>query len=233
MYQNTPTGNYNGMIAPLHPLGIKGVLWYQGESNAGKPDGYGEKLIRMASHWRQKWGQGDFPFLVAQLPNWSPKGNVIDWSRMREEQMKILTLPNTGVAVTYDSGESNDLHPLNKKAVGERLASEALRLVYGATDTPRSPYIKSILKSGNDLHLCFETDGSALKAKNAAVVAGLSIWYKDIQVPVPGEIHKNKMVIKNVLDGATDVSYAWCDDPRDANLYNLENLPAYPFKKQL
>ena len=233
-FQNTPIGNYNGMIAPFHNFPIKGVLWYQGESNAGSPEGYSDKLKTLITDWRQNWNQGDFPFIFAQLPNWAPKGRMTNWAYLRDEQAKVLTLVNTRMAVTYDSGEHNDLHPLNKKAVGERLAGEALSLAYGFDLTSTAPTIQTINKMASQCILTFDVFGSNLVLKHGQHVQGLSLWINDIEIPTEGLIINNTVITKApYMADVTAISYAWSDDPSDANLYNEEGLPAAPFKKQL
>ncbi|MCL1991246.1 MAG: sialate O-acetylesterase [Defluviitaleaceae bacterium] len=233
-FQNVPTGNYQGMIAPLHNLSIKGVIWYQGESNAGHPEGYHHKFKNMITDWRQSWQQGDFPFLFVQLANWGPKGPLMHWELLRDEQTKALELPHTRMVVTYDVGEHNDLHPLNKKAVGERLAQEALSLAYGKDIVSTGPTLTSIQKSGNQLSLSFETSGSDLTLKKGKKVCGLSVWVDELEIPVEGTLNGTTVVIEAAYaHELTAVSYAWLDDPVDANLYNGVGLPAVPFKKEI
>jgi len=240
-FQNRPTGNYNGMIAPLQQLAIKGVIWYQGESNAGQPEGYSKKLGQLITDWRKNWKQGDFPFIFAQLPNWAPKGGLTNWALLRDEQTKTLAVPNTRMVVTYDAGEHNDLHPLNKKVVGERLAGEALSLAYGFDMVATGPTVTTITRTGNQILLDFETFGSKLRLKQGDFVEGLSIWIDVCEIPVEGVIIDGKTVkIETPHAGeVTAVSYAWADDPAAANLCNaerslaMESLPAVPFKKEL
>jgi len=233
-FQNTPTGNYNGMIAPLHNLAIKGVIWYQGESNAGSPEGYSKKFGTMITDWRKNWGQGDFPFLFVQLANWGPKGDLMHWELLRDEQTKTLEIPNTRMVVTNDVGEYNDLHPLNKKAVGERLAGEALSLAYGMDIVSTGPTWASIHRTGNQFNINFETYGSELTLKYGDIVYGLSAWIDEVEVAVEGVIHGTTVIIETpYAEKITAISYAWMDDPADANLYNAVGLPAVPFKKEL
>jgi len=233
-FQNVPTGNYNGMIAPLSKMKMTGVLWYQGESNAGNPQGYANKLKRLIADWRKNLNDEKLPFFVAQLPNWSPKGDKINWALLRNEQQKVLEVENTRMVVTYDTGEYNDLHPLNKKAVGVRLAKEALTLIYKAPLVSTSPTIQTIDTSKNQLTLSFETYGSSLEILNSEIASGFDLWINKVQIPVEGILVDNEIVItSNYLDDATHISFAFSDDPSDANLYNKEKLPAAPFKKEL
>lgn len=233
-FQNKPTGNYNGMIYPLHKLPIKGVIWSQGESNAASPEGYGKKLSTMIVDWRKKWNQGDFPFIFTQLANWGPKGHLMHWELLRDEQTKVLATRNTRMAVTYDVGEYNDLHPLNKKVVGERLAGEALSLAYGMDVVSTGPTLTQIEKVGDQFILNFATFGSKLKYSHGEVVYGLSAWINEMEITIEGVINGTTVVIKTIhAEKVTAISYAWIDDPAEANLYNREGLPAVPFKKEV
>ena len=125
-----PTGLFNGMISPLAGYGMKGVIWYQGESDTGNPDSYARKLTELINGWRKLWGNPKLPFLFTQLANYEFTGGA-DWDLLREQQKKCLSLPNTGLAAAYDIGEYNDLHPQNKRDIGERLARLAMRAAYG------------------------------------------------------------------------------------------------------
>ncbi|MBW4841214.1 MAG: sialate O-acetylesterase, partial [Paenibacillaceae bacterium] len=130
-----PAGNYNGMIAPLRRFPIAGVLWYQGESNTGRPAGYAERFQAMIQDWRETWGIGEFPVIAVQLANFGPEGEqYTDWAELREEQRKGLAVPRSALATAIDLGEYNDLHPQDKKTLGERLALSARRLAYGETE---------------------------------------------------------------------------------------------------
>lgn len=123
-----PEGLFNAMIAPFTPVTLKGVIWYQGESNADTPGEYQELFTTLIKDWRKKWNQPDLPFLFVQLANFmATKDQPEDsnWARLRDAQLKTLTVPHTGMAVTIDIGEGNDIHPLNKKDVGDRLAQAA------------------------------------------------------------------------------------------------------------
>ena len=144
-FQYKPTGTYNSMIAPLLNLGMQGVAWYQGESNTGAPGEYEKRFGRMVEGWRHGFNQGDFPFLFVQLANWSPKGEPINWAPLREAQRKASqSVHNSAMVVTYDVGEETDLHPLDKKAVGERLAWAALKKAYGQDVVAGGPTLARI-----------------------------------------------------------------------------------------
>jgi len=135
-----PTGLYNGMISPLFTTALKGIIWYQGESDTGNPEPYAEKLTAMINGWRKSWGMS-LPFLLTQLAYYDDTGNMDTehlsfWDRLRERQKQCLSLPDTGLAAAYDLGEHNDLHPQNKRDIGERLARLAMRVAYGENLPP-------------------------------------------------------------------------------------------------
>nr|HQU74836.1 sialate O-acetylesterase [Calditrichia bacterium] len=152
-----PMGLYNGMIAPLLKTGIKGVIWYQGESNTGNPGEYRRSFPAVIRDWRQKWGKGDFPFLFVQLANFMQQTRTpveSNWAALREAQQMALAEPNTAMAVTVDIGEWNDIHPLNKRAVGERLALGARHLAYGEKNLAYSgPLYRGMAARGREMVL--------------------------------------------------------------------------------
>ncbi|MCL2610494.1 MAG: sialate O-acetylesterase [Defluviitaleaceae bacterium] len=229
-----PTGTYNSMIVPLHPYAIKGVIWYQGESNTKDPHRYHEKFSSMIGDWRKNWNQGDFPFLYVGLANYSPKGGLMNWELLREEQRKALDVPNTEMIVAIDLGEHNDLHPLNKKGIGERLALAANRIAYGLDIVSSGPQIKIIERQANKLILHFDIQKSRLQLSEGSSVKELSICVDEIEISVEGVIDGETVIIETPYASiVTAISYAFIDDPTDANLYNELGLPAVPFKKSL
>ncbi|HEY8935328.1 MAG TPA: sialate O-acetylesterase [Cyclobacteriaceae bacterium] len=229
-----PVGLYNAMIAPLTKYNMKGVIWYQGESNADDPMEYRSLLPALIRNWRAKWNRGDFPFLYVQLPNFmkaSDQPTESNWALMREAQLKTLTLPNTGIAVAIDVGEWNDIHPLNKKDVGKRLALAAQYVAYGDTKTVYAgPIYKSMKVEGNKIVIQFTNIGSGLQFKDGEpkgfAIAGSDnhfVWAK-------AKIEKNTIVVWNdSISSPVSVRYAWADNPQ-ASLYNKEGLPASPFR---
>jgi Domain of unknown function (DUF303). len=231
-----PLGLYNAMIAPLLNYSMKGVIWYQGESNAEKPLEYRDLFSALIRDWRYKWNQGDFPFLFVQLPNFmetKSEPTESNWALLREAQLKILTLPNTGMAVTIDIGEWNDIHPLNKKDVGKRLALAAQKTAYGDEKLIYSgPIYHSMKIEGNKIIISFSDTSGGLIAKGGRELTGFTIAGVDKHfVWAKAKIENGKVVVWNskILKPKA-VRYAWADNPKEANLFNREDLPASPFR---
>jgi sialate O-acetylesterase len=231
-----PVGLYNAMIAPLLNYGMKGVIWYQGESNADRPIEYGRLFPALIKDWRKNWSQGDFPFLYVQLPNFmetEPEPSEHTWASLREAQLKTLSVPNTGMAVTIDIGEWNDVHPLNKKDVGRRLALAAQKVAYGDEEVVFSgPLYESIKVDGNEVILTFTNTGSGLIAKGEGKLKHFAIAGADKKfVWAEARIEGNKVIVWNDnIAKPVAVRYAWAGNPEGANLYNKEGLPASPFR---
>jgi sialate O-acetylesterase len=233
-----PVGLYNAMIAPLLNYPVKGVIWYQGESNAGntfKALEYRELLPTLIRDWRSKWNQGDFPFLYVQLANFMkshPQPTESNWATLRESQMKTLEVPNTGMAVIIDIGEWNDIHPLNKQDVGKRLSLAAQKLAYGEKEIVSSgPIYQSMQINGNKIILSFSEIGSGLTMKgdqlHSFAIAGSDNQF----VWAEAKIENNRVIVWNDrIANPVAVRYAWADNPEGANLYNKEGLPASPFR---
>lgn len=230
------SGLYNAMIAPLQNYHIKGVIWYQGESNAAKPGEYHELFATMIKNWRDQWNEGDFPFLFVQLPNFmkaKSEPTQSNWARLREAQRQTLSLPNTGMAVTIDIGEWNDIHPFDKKDVGKRLALAARKVAYGEDDLVYSgPSYRSMKKEGDKIILSFSNTGSGMIAKGEDELKGFAIAGPDRHfVWAKAKIEGNKVVVRSTrVSNPVAVRYAWADNPREANLYNEQGLPASPFR---
>ncbi|HEX5168944.1 MAG TPA: sialate O-acetylesterase [Cyclobacteriaceae bacterium] len=230
------TGLYNGMIAPLLPYTIKGVIWYQGESNVSRAEQHRSLFPALIHNWREKWNQGDFPFLFVQLPNFNePQKEPSDggWARFRETQTAALAVPNTGMAVAIDIGEWNDIHPLNKKDLGYRLSLAAQKVAYGEKDVVYSgPMYESMKIKGNKVTLSFKQTGGGLIAKGSKELKYFAIAGEDKKfVWATAEIRNNKIIVWNdKVAKPVAVRYAWADDPEGANLYNKEGLPASPFR---
>jgi sialate O-acetylesterase len=224
------------MITPILPYTIKGALWYQGESNVSRASQHLTLFPALIKSWRAKWNQGDFPFLFVQLPNFNePQKEPSDggWARFRETQMAALSTPNTGMAVTIDIGEWNDIHPVNKKDVGYRLALAAQTVAYHEKGIVYSgPMYESMQVKGNKIILSFKNAGGGLIAKGDKTLHYFSIAGEDKKfIWAKAEIKKDKVVVWS--DGIAKpiaVRYAWADDPEGANLCNKEGLPASPFR---
>jgi sialate O-acetylesterase len=231
-----PLGLYNGMIAPLLNYTIKGVIWYQGESNTARPREYQTLFPALIADWRQQWNQGNFPFLYVQLANYmqvKDQPSESNWAELREAQLKTLTVPNTAMAVAIDIGEWNDVHPLNKEDVGKRLALGAQKVAYGDDDVVHSgPLYRSKKIEGNKIALTFTHIGSGLIAKGSGELKHFAIAGTDKKFAwAKAKIEGDKIIVWNDdIANPVAVRYAWANNPEGANLYNKEGLPASSFR---
>jgi sialate O-acetylesterase len=234
--QNEPTGLYKPMVAPVLPYAIKGVLWYQGETNSHKPEEYESLLKALIADWRGKWGNPNLPFIYAQLPNfmevdYSPAQSK--WAVLREGQRRTLAVPNTAMAVGIDAGEWNDIHPLDKQTIGKRMALAAQKIAYGdAKVVAFGPMYESAKVEGSKIRLRFTSVGGGLIAKGDKELKHFAIAGADKKfVWGTAVIEGNEVVVSsNEVPQPLYVRYAWADNPDFANLYNNEGLPASPFK---
>lgn len=233
-FQYKPIGLYNGMIAPLINYPVKGVIWYQGESNTSNPTEYRALLSALINDWRIKWNNADLPFIIAQLPNFmmaKEQPSESNWAMLREAQSKALEIPNTGMAVNIDLGEWNDIHPLNKKEVGHRLAFSALKIAYGDSKIISSaPVYNSMVIEGNKIVLSFTEIGNGFASTEN--LKGFAIAGEDKQfVWAEAKIKGNKVIVwSDKVKNPIAVRYAWADNPEGANLRNKEDLPSSPFR---
>ncbi|WP_240743337.1 sialate O-acetylesterase [Ilyomonas limi] len=231
-----PEGLYNAMIAPLTKYTIKGILWYQGESNAGHPADYEALMKTLIADWRTHWNKANIPFIYVQLPNFMEAKRTpaeSNWAALRQAQLNTLAVPGTGMAVAIDLGEWNDIHPLDKQDAGKRLALQAAHLAYGEKHIVYSgPVLQSAKTEGNKLILSFTNMGSGLMAKGSDSLHYFSIAGKDKHfVWAKAIIQGDKVVVWNdLVTNPVYVRYAWADNPEGANLYNKEGLPASPFE---
>ena len=247
---------YDGMIAPLIPYALKGTIWYQGESNSGEPAVYKFELPALIKDWRSHWGQGDFPFLVVQLPNYAaPKltDGSSGWAQMREIQAGVAsTLPNVGYSVNLDVGEPGNLHPADKLDVGKRLALVAQHVAYGQTGVYCGPTYKSLAISGKNVSITFDNVGGGLVIGTppanyftdqhppktppapASDLQGFEIAGADGKfLEAKAQINGGSVVVSNdSIMAPVAVRYAWTDSPT-CNLYNKEGLPAAPFRTEM
>ncbi|HWA34185.1 MAG TPA: sialate O-acetylesterase, partial [Cyclobacteriaceae bacterium] len=229
------TGLYNGMIVPLQNYTIKGALWYQGEANVSRSEQHRALFPALINNWRQQWNQGDFPFLFVQLPNFNesqPEPSDGNWARFRETQTASLSVPHTGMAVTIDIGEWNDIHPVNKKDVGYRLALVAEKVAYNDSKIVYSgPMYQSMKVKGNKITIAFTNVGGGLVARGGPLKQFAIAGEDKKFVWANAEITKNTIVVwSDKVPNPIAVRYAWADNPEGANLYNKEGLPASPFR---
>ncbi|HAM97947.1 MAG TPA: sialate O-acetylesterase [Marinilabiliales bacterium] len=233
--QGYPTVLFNSMINPLIPYGIKGFLWYQGESNAEEAYNYRELFPMLIKDWRKHWQQGNLPFLYVQLANYmerKPLPSESEWAELREAQTMALSLPNTGMACTIDIGDAGSVHPLNKQEVGRRLALIANKTVYKQDGIISSgPMYRSYRKEGNRIRIRFSSIGSGLSTSDGEEVKGFAIAGEDKQFHwAKAVIEGNELVVYcDEVENPEAVRYAWADNP-ECNLVNSEGLPAVPFR---
>ncbi|VAX24383.1 Sialic acid-specific 9-O-acetylesterase, partial [hydrothermal vent metagenome] len=223
----------NAMIHPLIPYGIRGVIWYQGFSNAERSYQYRDLFKTFIKDWRNLWGEGDFPFLYVQLTNMmkverQPTESI--WAELREAQSMALDLPNTGMVVAIDIGEE-DIHPKNKQDVGKRLALIALAKVYGKDIPYTGPMYKSNKIVENKIIIQFDHVNKGLKIKGGKKLKGFAIAGKDKKfVWAKAKIEGDEVVVWNSrIKDPVAVRYAWAPNPI-CNLYNSADLPAAPFR---
>lgn len=238
---NVAISMYNAMIAPLEPYALRGVLWYQGETNAGRSYQYRQAMPLLITDWRQKFGQ-NLSFYIVQLSSYGPnqssnKGS--GWAELREAQTMTLSLPKTGMAVTTDVGNPNDIHPTNKQDVGHRLALNALKLDYGQDINYSSPMMDKVKFEGDKAIITFThvADGPSspgLTAKDAYgylkgfEIAGADKVFHYAKAEISG---KNTVVVSSPhVPKPVAVRYGWADSPVDANLFSSDGLPANSFR---
>lgn len=233
-----PTGLYNGMLAPLTRYTVKGALWYQGEANIPRPFEYSSLMRTLIEDWRKRWGQSSFPFIFVQLPNYGKPDDYpaeSQWAELREAQLQSLDIPDTAMAITIDLGEWNDIHPLRKKEVGERLAMAAFSTAYGEKITASGPIYRDVQLMGSKIVISFNNIGNGLMTADGCepkhfAVAGSDnkfLWAK-------AKIEGDKVIVWNEeIAEPRAVRYAWADNPEGANLVNTEGLPASPFRAEV
>ena len=228
-HPNTPAGLYNGMIAPLTPYAIRGVIWYQGESNASEAHAYRYRRLfgAMIQDWRNRWGQGDFPFLFVQLPNYQTNGW---WPVLRESQAETTRLNNVGMAVTIDIGDAKNLHPTNKQDIAKRLVSVALNMAYKQPVEYIGPTFRQLVNEGSQLRIYY-SHADGLAAKGGSPLTGFTIAGEDGKfLPAEARVEAGTVVVSSPQVAApTTVRYAWADAP-ECNLVNQAGLPGTPFR---
>ena len=233
--QSQPSALYNAMVAPIINYTIKGFLWYQGEANTGRADEYARLQPAQIADWRNKWKQPNAPFLYVQLPgfmDFSYLPSESNWAKLRESQLNSLSVPNTGMAVAIDLGEWNDIHPDNKKDVGERLALAALKIAYGENIIHSGPIYESSTVEGNKISIVFTNIGSGLITNDGEELTEFAIAGADKKfVWATAKIEDGKVIVwTDNIPNPLYVRYAWADNPVNPSLYNKEGLPASPFR---
>lgn len=229
----SPGSLWNGMVAPYTNYGIRGAIWYQGESNADRAHEYRELFPALIRDWRRAWNQGDFPFYFVQLANYTaPLEQPADsqWAELREAQTQALRLPNTGMAVAIDLGEANDIHPKSKLEVGRRLALQALAKTYAIDVASRGPVYRDMQVVGDAVRVRFD-NATGLKTFDGTPVAGFAIAGADRRFYwAKGKIEGDAVVLRAPeVPKPVAVRYAWANNPA-TNLYNGDALPAEPFR---
>lgn len=229
------SGLYNGMIYPLRDWKVRGVVWYQGENNVSRAGEYAGLLKSLIADWRETWRMPDLPFLLVQLPGYMRKSDRpadSGWARLREAQSQVASeVPGTALAVTYDVGEWNDIHPLDKKSVAARLFLGARKLVYGEKVACSGPIYKGMEVDGDHIVISFTEVGRGLSSRGGGLrhfaVAGEDGKFVWADAVIKGD----KVVVSGKgVSRPVAVRYAWGDNPSDANLCNKDGLLASPFR---
>jgi sialate O-acetylesterase len=234
---NVPTVLYNGMIAPLLPMAVKGAIWYQGESNAGRPKQYQTLLPTLIRDWRGRFTSsgGEFPFFIVELAGFMPtdaEPKDSQWAELREAQfMTAQSVGHSAIASALDLGNTMDIHPKNKQEVGYRLALDALAIAYGKDVEYSGPVYKSMEVKGNSVVIHFDhaEGGLAGNPKGFAIAGedGKFVW---ANAKAQGD---TVTVSSSKVEHPTAVRYAWANNPDQANLYNKAGLPAVPFRAEV
>jgi sialate O-acetylesterase len=230
-----PTLLFNAMVNPLIPYAFEGVIWYQGEANAGRAYQYRKAFPLMITDWRKHWNAGNFPFYFVQLASFNAGNgnskNGSTWAELREAQTMALSLPNTGMAVTTDIGNAKDIHPKNKQDVGKRLAAIALNNVYKKNNVYSGPIYQSMKVEGSRIIISFTNVAGGLVSKGGELkgfeIAGMGGQF----YPAVATIDNNRVIVENeTVRFPAAVRYGWKDDAGENNLFNKEGFPASPFR---
>ena len=234
-FQRQPFANHYTMIAPVLKFPLKGVIWYQGESNDSNPHVYEKLFPLMIQEWREINKNNDLPFLFVQLPIWkaaSDNDESSSWAIIREAQANALSLPATGMAAGLELGEWNDLHPLNKKDIGYRLYLAAEKTVYKNNNTSPGPMLRNLELSKDKINLYFNNCGGGLTSDETPF---FSIICNDGQIRLAGKIEAHDKISIDIsgIKGVKKILYAFADNPIDRQLFNSDGLPMIPFRKEL
>jgi len=230
-----PSGNYNGMIAPIIPFCIEGVIWYQGEGNSDRATQFQKLFPTLITDWRKRWGQGDFPFLFVQISSFRQAPSEpydSDWGQLRDAQLKTLYLPRTGMAVSMDCGDPDQAHFKTKRPVGERLALAAEAVAYGKKVVYEGPMYDSLKVEGGKIRLKFRHADGGLVARNSDDLKTFQIAGADRKwVWATARIDKNSVLVwSDKVADPVAVRYGWMDNALAANLFNGAGLPAPSFR---
>lgn len=233
--RNTPHILFDNMIQPLIPYGLRGVIWYQGESNASEHHTYARLQQGLVDDWRRQWGLPGLDFHLVQLPGFKdPQDHEPEstWARLREAQAAALSLPGVGMSITLDLGDANDIHPKNKMPVGERLAHSALAITYGTGVTATGPILDRVEIEGSQILCIFRNADSGLTTADQASPRTFFVAGNDrVFHPAEAIIAKNIAIVhSHLVTEPVSVRYAWADNPAAANLVGAEGLPASPFR---
>jgi len=234
-HQSEPSSLYNAMVAPFVNYSFKGILWYQGESNTGQPEKYEGYMHALVNGWREVFNRPEIPVIYAQLPNFlevSYLPSESGWAQFRESQLKALSIPNTAMTVNIDLGEWNDIHPDNKKDVGERMALAGMKLAYNENIVFSGPLYKEHKIIDDKISISFSNIGSGLVSIDGEALSEFAIAGEDKNfVWAQAKIEGNKVIVWNdEIKKPKYVRYAWADNPDNPNLFNAEGLPASPFQ---
>ena len=232
---SSPSNLYNGSIAPIKNLSLKGFVWYQGEGNAWRATEYKELFPAFIKDWRKQFAQGDLPFLFVQLANFTAEPlapTESDWAELREAQASALALPNTAMITAIDIGEANDIHPKNKKDVGYRLGMAALKTVYGMDSISLSPVYNRYEVSGDSIIIHFKNNPAIITKDKYGYIRGFSIAGADKKFQwAKAYVKENQVVVYNSqVKNPVAVRYAWANNPGPLDLYTPEGLPVLPFR---
>jgi len=232
--RNHPSVLYNGMIAPLVPYGIRGAIWYQGESNIDRAYLYRKWFPNMVADWRGLWDQGAFPFLSVQLANFRHRPHPpfqSKWAELREAQTMSLSVPATAMAVTIDIGDPDDIHPRNKQDVGRRLALAARNVAYGQDVVFSGPIYQRMKVEDGAIRIHFTQADGGLVSRDSQPLTGFGIAGEDRQFhPAEARIEEGAVVVwSEEVPHPVAVRYGWANNP-ECNLYNGSDLPASPFR---
>ena len=227
-----PTVLFNAMVKPWTAFPIKGVIWYQGEANVGRPEQYGDLFPALITDWRRQW-RSDFPFYFVQLANFMESKEIqpdSEWAALREAQTKALKLDQVGMAVTIDIGLADDIHPKNKQEVGRRLALVALAGSYGKNVSGSAPVFRNYRIKGDKMELDFgqKQDGFQIKG---TTLKGFTIAGPDrVFYPAEAMVQNGKIIVFSPeVSIPLAARYGWADNP-DCNLYGENGLPVAPFR---